>query len=51
MDAPTPRTARAPAGRPVSPTDGAGKVLVEKVAPAFVGHLEMAKNLRTRLGK
>ncbi len=26
------------------------KALVEKVAPAFVGHLEMAKNLRARLG-
>ena len=27
------------------------KALVEKVAPARVGHLEMAKNLRARLGK
>lgn len=27
------------------------KALVEKVAPAFVGHLEMAKNLRAKLGK
>jgi putative membrane protein len=26
------------------------KALVEKVAPAFVGHLEMAKNLRAKLG-
>jgi putative membrane protein len=26
------------------------KGLVEKVAPAFVGHLEMAKNLRAKLG-
>jgi putative membrane protein len=26
------------------------KALVEKVAPAFVGHLEMARNLRARLG-
>jgi putative membrane protein len=25
------------------------KALIEKVAPAFVGHLEMAKNLRARL--
>ncbi|MEO8636820.1 MAG: DUF4142 domain-containing protein [Gemmatimonadales bacterium] len=26
------------------------KALVEKVAPAFVGHLEMAKSLRAKLG-
>lgn len=26
------------------------KALVEKVAPAFVGHLQMAKNLRSKLG-
>jgi putative membrane protein len=26
------------------------KALVEKVAPAFVGHLEMAKDLRAKLG-
>ncbi len=26
------------------------KAFVEKVAPAFVGHLEMAKNLRAKLG-